>query len=56
VYPEGEKPGIVRAVAEKNIATVVSIVTMEIKRDEIFNPTEVRGIGSGLLFNRTVTY
>ncbi|MGI6702575.1 MAG: S1C family serine protease [Clostridia bacterium] len=49
VYPEGEKPGIVRAVAEKNIATVVSIVTMEIKRDEIFNPTEVRGIGSGVI-------
>ncbi|MDD4706749.1 MAG: trypsin-like peptidase domain-containing protein [Firmicutes bacterium] len=49
VYPKGESPGIVRAVAEKNIETVVSIVTVEIKRDEIFNPTEVRGIGSGVI-------
>jgi serine protease Do len=49
VYPEGENPSIVRAVAEKNIATVVSIVTVEIKRDEIFNPTEERGIGSGVI-------
>ncbi len=49
IYPEGESPGIVRAVAEKNIAAVVSIVTVEIKRDEISNPTEVSGIGSGVI-------
>jgi serine protease Do len=51
VYPEGENPSIVRAVAEKNIETVVSIVTVEIKRDEIFNPTEERGIGSGVIID-----
>ena len=31
VYPEGENPGIVRAVAE-NIQAVVSIITVEIRR------------------------
>jgi S1-C subfamily serine protease len=49
VYPEEEKPGIIRAAAEKNIQAVVSIITTEIKRDEIFNPTEERGIGSGVI-------
>ena len=49
VYPEGENPGIVRAVAEKNIQAVVSIITVEIRRDEMFNPTEERGVGSGVI-------
>lgn len=49
VYPEGESPGIVRAAAEKNIPAVVSIVTTEIKRDEIFSPVEERGVGSGVI-------
>ena len=35
--------------AEKNIQAVVSIVTVEIRRDEIFNPTEERGVGSGVI-------
>ncbi|MBA1334680.1 MAG: Serine protease, DegP/HtrA, do-like [Firmicutes bacterium] len=51
VYPEGENPGIVSAVAEKNIQAVVSITTVEIRRDEIFRPTEVRGVGSGVVVN-----
>jgi S1-C subfamily serine protease len=49
VYPEDENPGIVSAVAEKNIPAVVSITTVEVRRDEIFRPTEVRGVGSGVI-------
>jgi serine protease Do len=49
LYPEGEKPGIASAVAEKNIPAVVSITTIEIKRDEIFRATESRGVGSGVV-------
>jgi serine protease Do len=49
LYPEDEKPGIASAVAEKNIPAVVSITTVEIKRDEIFRATESRGVGSGVV-------
>jgi len=49
VYPEEKEPGVVRAIAEKNISSVVSITTVEIERDEIFSTTETRGVGSGVI-------
>ncbi len=49
IYPEEEKPGIVSAIAQKSIPSVVSITTVEISRDEIFRAVETRGVGSGVI-------
>lgn len=49
IYPKEEEPGIERAIAEKNIPSVVSITTVEVRRDAIFKPTETRGVGSGVI-------